>query len=1494
MPENSNTSGLLDRIREQLALMAKPGPIPLHPQVKEALRIIAEFLQGVEDGNTEENQQNELQDKAIQELKDLISGINAALVTIKADDEATKTTILGIQTELEGIKTRLDNADTDLVGKINAALEPLLSALETLRGQDLAHTGRMNELESGLNALLQKIGNLPDESTLAELLSILQDNLSGLQTSITALQGKDTAHDQSITDMLVLIAALETRLDNTPIGEGLTVEQVRTLVGTMLSGLISDITALKDQDTTDNQRIQGILDDIGLLKTRLDNTPIGEGLTEEQVKTLVDNMLEGLITDIGALKGQDETDNQRIQGILGDIEQLNTRLGNLVVGDGLTREQVKTLVDTMLLGLMADITTLQAQDLTDNQRIQGIIDDFVQLKTRLDNLVVGDGLTMDQVKVMVEGMLQSIQTDLTNLKEQGITTSTNLNELGGRVTALEEKDKTDLKESDVDRIVEGKLQPLHTTITGLTNQGQLNAIRFTNIETEIGSIRAILNSTGTGGGTLNGISLQQMVDYVQGVLQPILTDLATLRSFKESTIATLGTLTSDVAGLKNALTQNPPQKWLDEAVQKSLAAAVAELKPLITALQGTTDGHTTLIEGLRTDLTALQGTVACLPPILSEAQVLGLIDGKLDTFQEGLDERFTTIDTSWETRINVLIGQITGFQTTLGELPTAEEIKTQVLESLDEWKQGVDSDIEDLKQGKGLLEQRDIQLQTAIDSANARIDEQAQNLGKDIQEQAKAVGLLQNWQAEVKGKLPGLEKCCTEGKEQLHDLAEEIEQIKHDFSHASGLPLALGSGIVTGLEIRRDSNQNVIVYPGYGWTTQGIRLELLEKQTFYFYKELDPDEDEAVFAYFKGLSNSKQRHIWEISPDDCNRDPAYHTLHPRRPEQQRQTPFLDDKVVVMFSGDECTRFFLLQRRDIAGMIFPKSLDYQRIRQKNDGQKEFNLWEKSAQSSSDHDPTLELSDYELYNELNPVMDVPLLSLRRFGYGSLDIATMPCDERYHPVFCKEYNPKNSAYVFNTFAQVAEEYRKIIGPAIDELEHAVKKHLHQFGYDWFGEHAAEYLEKHINNLCKRWKQYTKLPVLAGEYKIKKDLADQTGIQYWYGFVRDLTDAFNELREATLAFHALLPESNYPYPYHLLLGTPREELSFSYPNPFRSTYRNSPIQNGQVAQLEQLRFLHWRIAIMIKSFFVPELEWDDTASDSYLSVFEDINADNPRHLTGIINMPIRLTPSRSLDQPLGHRAIPFYYDLARHPQSLHWYWDYMATRHNRADFHLSYHSENDAAFVKAARGEVYAGIDKNSYTQQGAAIHPFVFDMKQYPFIRVEGLVGKLLVKSDASYYYKDVNASGAVIYSPIQAFLDQFSKRYNTCFSVEIIELNSNTFPLCGHCLEHLGGVYAGGELVLLVEEVQTVDGKETHKIVADFTRLGACDCHSAPLTDNLSLKPGEKPDPKQVEKEKRDPNPVEKEKPDPNPVVAGKPPRKRPKAPEKGGRVEKEKK
>ena len=38
MPDNSNTSELFARIREQLAAIGKPGGVPLHPQIKDILQ----------------------------------------------------------------------------------------------------------------------------------------------------------------------------------------------------------------------------------------------------------------------------------------------------------------------------------------------------------------------------------------------------------------------------------------------------------------------------------------------------------------------------------------------------------------------------------------------------------------------------------------------------------------------------------------------------------------------------------------------------------------------------------------------------------------------------------------------------------------------------------------------------------------------------------------------------------------------------------------------------------------------------------------------------------------------------------------------------------------------------------------------------------------------------------------------------------------------------------------------------------------------------------------------------------------------------------------------------------------------------------------------------------------------------------------------------------------------------------------------------------------
>ncbi|MEO6039272.1 MAG: hypothetical protein ABIQ93_12740, partial [Saprospiraceae bacterium] len=852
--------------------------------------------------------------------------------------------------------------------------------------------------------------------------------------------------------------------------------------------------------------------------------------------------------------------------------------------------------------------------------------------------------------------------------------------------------------------------------------------------------------------------------------------------------------------------------------------------------------------------TALQG----IHSGLSTAEVQQLINAALQDIQDKL-EKLSGQDTTDDGRIKDALNQITALRDRLDHTPigsglTKAEVETVVKGLL----LTIQSDIAGLSAQDGtdkvliqnlVNDVKALQANNQGDLTEAKVKEwiehallviQSDIAGLSAQDQTDNV-LIQNLVNDIKAlhdKDKTLDDCCQDGRDKLHELDEAVQQIRHDLAQGDQRR-SLGTGIVTGLEIRRDSNQNVVVYPGEGLTTDGKRLSIDHKRTLFFGRELDPAAEKPLFDYFQDLRSEDTRKIWEISDDPALEGHGGFTLHPRRPEDRRPPAFLDDKVVVLY-GDTAgkTRFLLLRRTDVAKTIFPAGLDFQRIRQENDARPAFDIWHKSQPAPKDGgDPTVGVPDYELYNALQPLMEIPVLALRRFGYGQLDVAELPCDEQYLPVFCQG----NS---FNSFGQIVAEYKSIIGSAIDQLEQVIKRNLHRHAGIWLGEHALEYVEKHVANLCQRWTVYAKLKPIAGQDAKNRDLPDQAGIQYWYAFLRDLFDAANEIREAALDYLALLPESDYPYPQHLLLGTPQEEAGFSYPNPWRSTYRAPAADNGQIVQLEKLRFLHWRLAIMIKSFYVPELEWDDTAGDSYLSVLKDINLDNARQVSGKINMPIRLTPSRALNLLLGQRAIPFYYDLADQQQSLHWYWDYPATRQNRADFQLSYHSENDLAFVKKQRGEVYAGTEKDSYTSRPAAIHPFIFDLRQYPFVRVEGLVGKFVYKREGSSddFYFDLgtwmNPLFDVLSTGQTGVLTNLKKQYNVCFEVEVIELSEDNVitakPLCSRCFEHLGGVYQGGKFVLLVQQIGSANNGQ-YKIVADFAAWSTCECGTENNTD-----------------------------------------------------------
>ncbi len=177
-------------------------------------------------------------------------------------------------------------------------------------------------------------------------------------------------------------------------------------------------------------------------------------------------------------------------------------------------------------------------------------------------------------------------------------------------------------------------------------------------------------------------------------------------------------------------------------------------------------------------------------------------------------------------------------------------------------------------------------------------------------------------------------------------------------------------------------------------------------------------------------------------------------------------------------------------------------------------------------------------------------------------------------------------------------------------------------------------------------------------------------TGLQAWYGFVKDLIDQWNELREALLADDSVLLPNVAAFPKHLLLGAlaaPREQRSGLYPSPLDATSRQ---------QSAHARFLAWKLGILIDSFDPPA----DTV--------------------------VRITPSVADDCSLEERAIPWFYRvLAEAPINVGWNFR-LSTAHHEGH-NLGYRS---TAWASTAR-----------------ARDPLAFAIGGNDFFRVEGHLGR-----------------------------------------------------------------------------------------------------------------------------------------------------------------------
>ena len=180
-------------------------------------------------------------------------------------------------------------------------------------------------------------------------------------------------------------------------------------------------------------------------------------------------------------------------------------------------------------------------------------------------------------------------------------------------------------------------------------------------------------------------------------------------------------------------------------------------------------------------------------------------------------------------------------------------------------------------------------------------------------------------------------------------------------------------------------------------------------------------------------------------------------------------------------------------------------------------------------------------------------------------------------------------------------------------------------------------------------------------------------SGIQYYYDFLKDLVETWNHFRELLFGETTWCCPGTDAFSKHLLLGNVVAGVD---PDENRTGFYPSPLTSRRTEQLRHARFLAQKLNTLIQMF-----QTSPAASG------------------------IRVTPSLFEDRHLDERAIPFYYQINNtNPVSKAWnYW-----LHERG---------------MDARNYSY---NASLYGAQGGASHPLTSQIGGFSFFRIEGHLG------------------------------------------------------------------------------------------------------------------------------------------------------------------------
>lgn len=183
--------------------------------------------------------------------------------------------------------------------------------------------------------------------------------------------------------------------------------------------------------------------------------------------------------------------------------------------------------------------------------------------------------------------------------------------------------------------------------------------------------------------------------------------------------------------------------------------------------------------------------------------------------------------------------------------------------------------------------------------------------------------------------------------------------------------------------------------------------------------------------------------------------------------------------------------------------------------------------------------------------------------------------------------------------------------------------------------------------------------------------------GIQYYYDFLRDLVETWNDFRCLLPGERSWCCPDPAAFPKHLLLGN---LATAGDPEQNRTQFYPSPLTSRTVEQLDHARFLAQKLDTLIRTFLLPEPQ----------------------------GAAIRITPSLSREQPLEERAIPYYYQVDS-GNPIHRNWNYRLHRRGMDSGNYSYNAP--------------------LYGATGAAAAPLAAQIGRFGFFRVEGHLGQPL---------------------------------------------------------------------------------------------------------------------------------------------------------------------